>query len=199
MLVADNLSYRYPNQSSPVLEGVSLTVSAGERVVLHGPSGVGKTTLAKLLAGYEQPQTGTVTLDGKPLPKQGYCPVQMVWQHPEKSVNPLLPLASAITETGEVPQDILDSIGVKAEWLQRRPAALSGGEIQRCCIVRALGPKTTFLIADEITTMLDSISQAAIWNFLLAETERRNIGMLIITHDDALADRVATRRIELVS
>ena len=73
----------------------------------------------------------------------------------------------------------------------------AGGELQRFCIARALAPQTQFLIADEMTTMLDVITQAQIWEFLLKETAERNIGLLAVTHNLSLASRICTRVIDL--
>ena len=83
-LEAKNLSFGYhQREHHPVLKDVNLTIHPGERVGLVGPSGQGKTTLCKLLAGYERPDRGQVLLDGKPLGQyRGVCPVQMIWQHP---------------------------------------------------------------------------------------------------------------------
>ncbi|EJW98100.1 peptide/opine/nickel uptake ABC transporter family, ATP-binding protein, partial [gut metagenome] len=87
-LEAKNISFRYDKHGSWILKDVDLTVKAGEKVALVGPSGYGKSTLSKILAGYEEPDQGKVFWDGKPLPKTGYCPVQMIYQHPEKALNP---------------------------------------------------------------------------------------------------------------
>ena len=81
--------------------------------------------------------------------------------------------------------------------MNRFPTELSGGELQRFCIARALGQRTRFLLADEITTMLDLITQSQIWHFLIEETERRNIGMLVVSHNPELIGKVCTRIVEL--
>ena len=81
--------------------------------------------------------------------------------------------------------------------MERWPVELSGGELQRFCIARVLGPETEFLLCDEISTMLDVITQAQIWKVLLKEAETRNMGMLVITHNHALAEKVCTRMIKL--
>ena len=93
-LEARGLTFRYPRRGKgPVLEHVNLTLEPGERVGLTAPSGRGKTTLCKLLAGYERPTAGEVFLDGRPLSQyRGACPVQLIWQHPETVLDPLLPL-----------------------------------------------------------------------------------------------------------
>ena len=84
ILEGKNLTFRYPRQrGGPVLEGVSLALRSGERIGLSAPSGRGKTTLCKLLAGWEEPDSGQVLLDGAPLSRyRGFCPVQLLWQHP---------------------------------------------------------------------------------------------------------------------
>ena len=94
ILEAKNLTFRYPRRgAAPVLEGVNFSLGSGERLGLSAPSGRGKTTLCKLLAGWEEPSSGQVLLDGVPLSRyRGFCPVQLLWQHPEEAVDPLLEL-----------------------------------------------------------------------------------------------------------
>ena len=199
-LEANKLSFRYPRRGrGPVLEGVSLTLAPGERLGLSGPSGRGKTTLCKLLAGYERPGRGEILLDGLPLSRyRGACPVQMIWQHPEAALDPLLPLGKSLEEAGPADPRLLEALHIQPGWLTRYPQELSGGELQRFCIARALGPATRYLLCDEITAMLDPITQAQIWNFLLREAERRNLGLLIVSHNAPLLERVCTR-VEVLS
>ena len=188
-LEARSLTFRYPRRGQgPVLEHVNLTLEPGERVGLTAPSGRGKTTLCKLLAGYESPTAGEVFLDGRPLSQyRGACPVQMIWQHPETVLDPLLPL-----------ERLLEELHIQPQWLRRYPQELSGGELQRFCIARALGRATRYLLCDEITAMLDPITQAQIWDLLLREAERRNLGLLIVSHNAPLLERVCTR-VEVLS
>ena len=87
--------------------------------------------------------------------------------------------------------------GIHPEWMERFPTELSGGELQRFCIARALGKGTRYLIADEITTMLDMITQSQIWHFLLEETRKRKIGLICVSHDRKLLDRLCTDQIDL--
>lgn len=192
-LEGKGLTFGY-RKKGRVLEAVDLTVEPGERVGLAGPSGRGKTTLCKLLAGYEKPAGGAVLLDGKPLDAyRGLCPVQMIWQHPETAVDPLLKLKDSVSEAGPVEEGLMDALHIQPGWLERYPTELSGGELQRFCIARALAPGVKYLLCDEITAMLDPITQAQIWNVLLAEAERRELGLLIVSHDSALLERLCTR------
>ena len=196
-LSAEHLSFHYGKHQPFILNDVSLSLEEGERVGIVGPSGYGKSTLAKILAGYLEPTEGEVRLNGAPLPQKGYSPVQMVYQHPELAVNPRLRMEKILKEAWEPGKELLDRMGIEESWMNRWPYELSGGELQRFCIARVLGPETRFLVCDEITTMLDVITQAQIWNLLLEVAEERDLGMLIITHNMALADQVCTRVIHL--
>ena len=121
---------------------------------------------------------------------RGYCPVQMIWQHPELAVNPRLRMGAVLNEGGPVEERIVRGLGIESGWLDRYPGELSGGELQRFCIARALGSGTRFLLADEITTMLDLITQSQIWQFLGEEVGRRGLGLMVVSHSQALMDRL---------
>ena len=136
-------------------------------------------------------------LDGRPLPKKGYCPVQMIWQHPELAVNPRLRMSTILNEGGPVEERIVRGLGIESGWLDRYPGELSGGELQRFCIARALGSGTRFLLADEITTMLDLITQSQIWQFLGEEVGRRGLGLMVVSHSQALMERLCGRILDL--
>lgn len=194
-LEARNVTFYYQGRKhAPVLENFSLSISSGERVGLKAPSGRGKTTFCRLLAGYEKPSGGQILLDGRPVREyRGVCPVQMVWQHPETVVDPLLTLGKTLNEAGQAEQRLLDALHIEPGWLTRYPSELSGGELQRFCLARALNPAVRFLLCDEISAMLDLVTQAQIWNFLIDEAEKRGLGMLVVSHDDALLQRVCTR------
>lgn len=195
-LEAKNICFSY-KKGQPILENICLSVAEGEHVALVGPSGCGKSTLSAILSGYLHPLQGEVLFDGKPLPQKGYCPVQLIYQHPEKAINSKWKLGRTLTEAWEPGQEFLDEMGIEKEWLNRYPVELSGGEMQRFCIARAMGPQTKFVIADEMSTMLDVITQAQIWELMLQITKKRNIGMLIVTHDPNLAERICTRVIRM--
>ena len=198
ILEVRNLSFRYENKGRQILEQFSLQADSNERVGIAAPSGFGKTTLCKLLAGYEQPESGEILLDGELLQSyKGYCPVQMIWQHPEQAVNPRLRMRSVFEEGDQVDPKLMEKLGIEPDWLNRFPTELSGGELQRFCIARALGKRTRFLLADEISTMLDLITQNQIWHFLIEETQRRGIGMIVVSHDSELVEKVCTRVVRM--
>lgn len=196
-LEARNVSFRYDRSQPWVLEDVSLSVESGERLALFAPSGYGKSTLAMIMAGYLKPNSGEILLDGKPLPKKDVCPVQLIYQHPEKAINPRWRLKRVLEESGEMRGDVLDAFGIERAWLDRFPRELSGGELQRFCVARALMSGAQFLICDEISTMLDVITQAQIWNVVLDEVQKRNMGLIAVTHNRHLAERIATRTFDL--
>lgn len=196
MLEARDVAFSYP-RGRLLYEGVSLAVSPGERVALSAPSGFGKTTLCQLLAGYLQPVRGRILLDGAPLPTRGACPVQMIWQHPEHVLDPRMRMEDALAEAGEVEGRVIDGLGIQARWLRRFPHELSGGEMQRFCIARALAVHPRYLIADEVSTMLDAVTQAQLWHFLLREVRERDMGMVLVSHSPALTQQVATRVVVL--
>lgn len=196
-LEVKNISFGY-KKNMPIFSDFSMNVTSKERVGIIAPSGFGKTTLNKIISGYIKPQSGEVLLDGKDVHQlRGYSPIQMIWQHPEKSVNPRLRMKSVIEDGDDIEDSVIDGLGIERDWYTRYPAELSGGEIQRFCIARALGKSTRFIIADEISTMLDLITQSQIWSFLLQELQQRSIGLIAVTHSVALMDRIATRTINI--
>lgn len=196
MLEARDITFGYA-KGKPLYERFSLTVEPGERVALSAPSGFGKTTLCRILAGFEKPWEGEVLCDGEPLPRKGACPVQLIGQHPELAVDPRLRMEKTLAEAGPVDRDLLEALGIRPEWLRRYPHELSGGELQRFCIARALAARPRYLVADEISTMLDAVTQAQIWAFLLEVAERDNLGLVFVSHSPALTARIATRVVDL--
>ena len=198
LLEAKNISFRYGKDTRQILEDFSLSVESYERVGIIAPSGFGKTTFCKILAGYEKPDAGEILLDGKPLDSYGrYCPVQMIWQHPEQVINPRLHMRKILEEGDGIDERIIRGLGIEDDWFNRYPTELSGGEMQRFCIARALGKSTKFILADEITTMLDLITQSQLWSFLIKEVQEREIGLLAVSHSLPLLQSVCTRLEEL--
>ena len=198
LIQIEHLSFSYPSSYDPIFEDVSLRLDTSWKLGFIGRNGRGKTTLCKLLAGYMQPKRGTVTLDGKPLSDYpGACPVQMIWQHPELALDPRIRLRQSLTEAGPIDQRLLDALHIQPAWLDRFPRELSGGELQRFCIARALAVPVKFLLCDEISAMLDLVTQAQLWQFLLEEAQARDIGLVIVSHNSALLDHLCTRIVSL--
>ena len=104
MLEGRHLSVAFDGR--PVLDDVSLAVASGERVQLAAPSGTGKTTLCRVLAGYLAPRTGEVLVDGSPLPRRGPCPVQLIGQHPELTLDPRMRMAASLAECGASEEEL---------------------------------------------------------------------------------------------
>ena len=190
MLKGEGLWFRYSAKLPWVVREQSITVMPGEVVGLVAPSGYGKTTLGKLLAGYLTPSHGHITLDEQPLPGRGYCPVQLVFQNPELSVNPRWRVDRILRE--EHPPQIhhLDALGIHPSWMTRYPHELSGGELQRVAIARVLNRNTRYLIADEMTAMLDANTQALIWQVVLSFARQYHVGIIVISHNQPLLQRI---------
>lgn len=196
MLKGKNLAFRYGLEQPWLFQQFSLAIKPGEVVGLSGPSGLGKTTLAKILAGYLQSDTGQVTIDDGPLPQRGYCPVQLIFQHPELAVNPRWRIGEVLSEGYQPAPELLRALSLDEKWLTRWPHELSGGELQRVAVARALGPDTRYFIADEMTAMLDAVTQAQIWEVVLSHAKERQVGVLVVSHEAALLARICDRVID---
>ena len=197
-LSAKNISFRY-GKGDWILKDFNIELNQGEILGLSGPSGCGKSTLAKILAGYEQPLTGAVEPDSRTYFQKGFNPLQLVFQHPEKAVNPRWQMQRILNESCSQDKALYRSLGIEESWMNRWPNELSGGELQRFCVARALTPQTRFLIADEMTTMLDAITQAQIWHVVLEYAKRNNTGVLVVSHESRLIDRICDRVVYLNS
>ncbi|NDO83859.1 peptide ABC transporter ATP-binding protein [Citrobacter sp. NCU1] len=183
-------------QGNKVLwQDLTFSVSAGERIGIFAPSGTGKTTLGRVLAGWQKPTAGLILLDEKPLPVDQYCPVQLVPQHPELTFNPWRNTGDSVHDAWHPDKEIVERLHINAEWLTRRPGQLSGGELARIALLRALDPRTRFLIADEITAQLDPAIQRDIWTYLLELCSQRPLGMLVISHQYALIKQVCSKEL----
>lgn len=196
-LKATNISFKYPSAKKYLLKNVNLELDNNKIMGLIGDSGSGKSTLCKILSGYVTKYEGTVTFDGNPLPKKGFKPVQLIYQHPEKVMNPKWKMKDVLEESWEVDDEILNEFGIQKSWLTRFPQELSGGELQRFSVLRSLNPNTKFLIADEMTTMLDAITQVQILDSVLKIVKQRKMGFLLVSHDMDLVDTICDERIYL--
>ncbi|MFB8053323.1 ABC transporter ATP-binding protein [Streptomyces rubiginosohelvolus] len=200
------------DRRDPVVRDVSLHVGAGEAVGLLGPSGCGKSTLAKVAALLHRPDAGTMTLDGTVIrgwrhraPREQRTSVGVVFQQPRLSADPRLSLRELIAQplrsTGrrrDVPERVAElarSVGLSEELLDRRPHAVSDGQLQRACLARALVLRPRLLICDEMTAMLDASTTAA----LVAVVERyraaSGAALLAVGHDRVLLERWCDRTV----
>ncbi|MGL5328616.1 MAG: ABC transporter ATP-binding protein [Peptostreptococcaceae bacterium] len=196
-LRAKGINFKYRSDKY-ILKDIDFYINSGEVVGIVAPSGFGKTTLAKILAGYQKPESGVVEIEGLEfVGKNRYNPVQLIFQHPEKAVNPKWKMSKIINEAFSPSEELINKMGIKKEWLNRWPSELSGGELQRFCVLRALSPETKFLIADEMTTMLDAITQAQIWGVVLEHIKKHDIGLVVISHEKALVERICDRVVDL--
>lgn len=211
MLIARGLSFRYGRQGPWVLREHSLQVTPGQIIGLRGPSGCGKSTLAAVIAGLRRPVTGTVEIDGVPV-TDGAGPrhVQLVLQHPERAMNPRWKVRDVLAEalpgsrqtarieaTARVEREWDAHHGlVSPDWLGRFPHEISGGELQRVNLARALFAEPTYLVADEISSSLDAITQTVLWHRLRHEVADSGLGVLAVSHDGALLAQVADEVID---
>ena len=186
-LKANNISFSYTKKRQ-ILKDVSLSLNSNQIIGLIGDSGSGKSTLCKILSGHIPKFEGEVTIDSNPIPKKGFHPVQLIFQHPEKTMNPKWKMEKVLNESWPVSQELKNTFGLKDTWLTRWPSELSCGELQRFSILRALNPQTKFIIADEISTMLDAVTQVQIWEALISHCKANNIGILAVSHDDELLE-----------
>ena len=196
-LKADNISFKYPSAKNYLLKDVNLELDNKKVMGLIGDSGSGKSTLCKILSGYVTKYTGNVIFDGTPLPKKGFKPVQLIYQHPEKVMNPKWKMKQVLAESWDVTDEALKEFGIQKTWLTRFPQELSGGELQRFSVLRSLNPNTKFLIADEMTTMLDAITQVQILDSVLKVVKKRKMGFLLVSHDMDLVDTICDDKIYL--
>ncbi|WP_295114098.1 ABC transporter ATP-binding protein [uncultured Methanobrevibacter sp.] len=196
-LKATNISFKYPTAKNYLLKDINLTLDNNKIMGLIGDSGSGKSTLCKILSGYVTNYEGAVTFDGKALPNKGFKSIQLIYQHPEKVMNPKWKMEQVLKESWDVPDDILNEFGIQKSWLTRFPQELSGGELQRFSVLRSLNPKTKFLIADEMTTMLDAITQVQILDSVLKVVKQRKMGFLLVSHDMDLVDTICDDKIYL--
>ncbi len=208
LLSTRNLSKSFG--SLKAVDSVNLHIEGGETLALVGQSGSGKTTLAKMIMGLHQPTEGAVYLEDVRVSNRGkdfFRKVQMIFQNPGESLSHRLSVLEAVMEPLEVQgmgtseerknkaMRVLGEVELPQteDFLHKYPHHLSGGEMQRVVIGRALVLDPALLIADEPTSFLDASVQAKILKLLLNLQEQRGLSMLYITHDIAAARKVSDR------
>ncbi|MGW0506803.1 ABC transporter ATP-binding protein [Micromonospora sp. NPDC003241] len=198
------------HRGGTVLHGVDVTQGDAQCLALIGRSGSGKTTLARCLAGLHRPDTGTVTLDGRRLAASldrrdpaDLAAVQYVFQDPRASFHPYAPVLAQVARPAvrlrrQEPADVLaaarallDQVGLDRDLVTRRPDRLSGGELQRAALVRALLTRPRLLVCDEITSGLDGVNRDRILTLLDELRQAHRLALLVITHDTEVVVRLA--------
>ena len=202
-------------QGEEILEDVSFHLHCGEITALIGPNGAGKSTLFRSILG-QLPYSGSITFapaggpairlaDGTVMggtrPLIGYVPQSPSFDRGDPvSVFDFFSAAISkwpvfLPSPKKLRARVADCLArVHGESLMdKRMGALSGGELQRFCIARALRPGVRYLLCDEVSAMLDLVTQAQIWTFLLDQAEKRNLGLVIVSHNSALMEQLCTR------
>lgn len=206
MLEIKNCCKSFGNQK--VLDDVSMTIPDGSIIGIFGASGIGKSTLAKILCGVTAPDAGAVFLDGKLLvsQKEAYdrkrgLAIQMVYQQPYATLDPSQKIGAGLRElisyhrltknrqeTEKLIADILAQMQLPAKILAHLPRQISGGEAQRVALARCLLLRPKLLILDEATSMLDVSTQANLLALVRAQMIPSGGSVLFISHDRALTD-----------
>ena len=201
-----------------VLSDISFTLGDGERLALSGASGVGKSTVARILTGLETPDGGNVFLDGEPLWSEGRHRkydrekgrgIQMIFQSPYASLDPVQTIGGAVAEAlvfshsakrgreaKEKTEELFGLVGLPFGLAKRRPFALSGGQAQRVAIARAMVNDPDVILADEPTGNLDVHNSMEIME-LLEEINRRGTTVLVVTHSREIVAEMGKRVITL--
>ncbi|MFF5657061.1 ABC transporter ATP-binding protein [[Kitasatospora] papulosa] len=216
LLTVEGLTARHRTGGArvPVLSVDRLTLRSGECLALVGRSGSGKTTLGRCLAGLHRDHTGRITLDGTELPRSlrdrsraQLAAVQYVFQDARAAFDEHRPVLDQVARTavrlrGAEPREavararrVLTDLGLAGELVRRRPGLLSGGELQRAALARALLAEPRVIVCDEITSGLDPVTRRSLLDLLGALMSRQDApAVVLITHDldtAAPADRVA--------
>lgn len=206
LLEVQNLKKRYSSKLPYVINSVSFSMDHGETVGIFGGSGCGKSTIGQTIAGLYSPSGGTLLMNGQPMDRRWYAAhrrsVQILFQHPEVSFDPRMTLENSMREPYHfynIPfrpaehKAWLARFGIYPEHMNRYPAELSGGELQRMALARAMLLSPQLLILDEPTSMLDVISQAQIIALLRTLQAEQELGFLFISHDIELSRMVCER------
>ncbi|MBI4424474.1 MAG: ATP-binding cassette domain-containing protein [Elusimicrobia bacterium] len=189
---------------------LDLRLEAGEPVALYGPSGAGKTTVLRMLAGLTRPDAGSIEIDGRlcfdgagglDVPPQGRG-IGLVFQDcalfPHMTVEENLRFALRRGQEPAMVEELLEATGMSA-LRDRRPARLSGGQRQRTALARALVPRPRWLLLDEPLSALDRAARAALQDLLRELQGRYGVTPVLVSHDASEVARVARRVVRLES
>lgn len=190
-------------EPAAALDGVSLSVRRGTSIGIAGESGSGKSTLLRLLLGLERPTGGSVLFEDMPLGRMSHAEkrrfhasVQAVFQDPAASIDPRQRLWSALTEPAwalrkvagrrarmDLAERLLADMGLGSAYLERLPHQLSGGELQRVTIARALSCKPDLILLDEPVTALDTVVRKQILDLLVRTSAEQEVSYVAVSHD----------------
>ena len=197
------------------VDEVSFTIFPGETLGLVGESGCGKSTLARVMLRLIPPSGGKIFYNGHDITtlaqkelRKIRTKLQIIFQHPESALNPRMKIYDSLLEpmqiqgmldTGQDEKkkayELIESVGLKEEHLNRYPHELSGGQIQRVVLARILSLQPEFIVADEPTSMLDVSVQAQMLNLLKEIQKKFNLSYLFVSHDLEvvrwMSDRIA--------
>ncbi|MRI83167.1 MAG: peptide ABC transporter ATP-binding protein [Nitratiruptor sp.] len=188
VLQIEGLTFGY-SPDRLLFRNFSLTLHRGELISIVGPSGIGKSTLFDLIAGFLKPLSGSIRV----------APFSQIFQDPYTSFHPSYPILDQIADVASIEgyKTFAQELDLDPSLLQRLPHQLSGGQLQRSSILRALLMNPQLLLADEPTSALDNITSLKVMQLLLSYLDR--LGILLITHDIDLARWCSDRIIELDS
>lgn len=194
-----------------ILNDINFSIDAGECFGIVGKSGCGKSTLAKIIARFIPADGGEIFLDGQNITntknlKSIYKNMQMIFQLPEESFDPRKTLGWSIAEPlrnfnfeniDARIKNLLAEVGLTADFVEKYPHEVSGGQCQRAAIARAISISPKLLICDEATSALDVTTQAQIINLLNKLRNEKKIAMLFITHDLKLVEKICDKVLKL--
>jgi oligopeptide/dipeptide ABC transporter ATP-binding protein len=210
VLVARHLTKRFGNGVVAV-DDVSITLHRGQTVGIVGESGCGKSTTGKLILQLLRTDSGSVTFEGADLtalkPKElraVRAKLQLVPQNPQTSLNPRLTVGSSVafnlrahvrsrSDRHRRVAELLDQVGIPADYTGKYPHELSGGQLQRVAIARALSTDPSVIVCDEAVSALDKSIQAQVLNLLADLQKERGIAYLFISHDLGTVEHMSDR------
>ena len=186
VLAIENLSFSYDGKVN-IYDNFSLHVELGEVVCIVGPSGSGKSTLFELISKNLKPKSGTIKV-GK---------ISQIFQDPYTSFHPTFSIIDQIKDVVSINgyEALCQELNIEKQLLYKKPHLLSGGQLQRCSILRAILLRPDLILADEPTSALDNITQLEVMKLLLKFLDRTSI--LLITHDESLASWCGDKIISL--
>lgn len=207
ILEAKNLKMQFILPKKEIIKAVddvSFSLNKGECVGLVGESGCGKSTLAKMLVGINKKTDGQILLNEKEVikfDKEYFKEVQMIFQLPKESFDPRKTIGDCLLqvqlnfsvqkeEAKKRVEELLEMVRLPKSYVKKYPTQISGGEAQRVAIARSLAINPKVIICDEITSALDVSVQAQIVQLLIELQKEKNVSMIFITHDLALASLI---------